>query len=150
MTPTPFTILVRHNSSNAVNAKIQEVSNGYLLVAVTKKNCLLPQVGHLLGIIFPDIAAIRNSLVAAMKDVGDTLDHVLLTTAIYIAWQEHAVNMAKKAIALGVSPEDIPDEMAKALPGGYLLIWVDVPKVGRVELKVPPGEWDWANGKRPN
>jgi hypothetical protein len=104
----------------------------------------MPEVGHLIGGLFPDIAACRRALLAAMKGhVGDTLDNVLISAAAYAAWLEKAGAAARQMAALGVAPNAIPDELAKPLPDGSLLVWVDVPALGRVSMLVPKEQWQW-------
>jgi len=109
----------------------------------------MPEVGHLVGQRFPDLSALRRALVAAMRgDVGGTLDNVLLSRWAYDTWIDRASQAAQSLKGAGVDPETIPDEMAKPLPDGSLLIWVDVPNHERVELVVPKGHWTWR--KRPH
>ena len=134
-------ITVRHNVSHAVQAVVERRQGGVVLKEVQPLAGRLPEVGHLLGQTLPDLPSLRRALVAAMRGVvGDTLDHVLLSPQAYAAWLERA---AQAAAALdGVSPDAIPDEMAKPLPDGSLLIWVTLP-AGRVELVVPRGHWAW-------
>jgi len=143
-------MLVRHNVGHAVMTTLHQSREGYKLLEVDAVSGKLPEVNELLGLVYPDLQAVRNCLVVAMKDLGDTLDRVSLSLAAYYAWQDIAVRAGQKANSLGVSVEEIPDELAKALPDGHLLIWVDVPMVGRVELSIPPHDWEWTNKKRPN
>ena len=137
-----FTTVVRHNVSHAVTAVVERNDDGSVrLEGVQPLAGKMPEADHLLGQRFPDLAALRRALVAAMRGVvGDTLDHVLLSPQAYAAWLERA---AQAAAGLdGVSPDAIPDEMAKPLPDGSLLIWVDLP-AGMVDLVVPIGHWAW-------
>lgn len=113
------------------------------LLRVLEPQELLPQVEHLLDAVFPDIQGLHNSLRAALMDVGDTLDNVHLSVAAYHQWQSIAISAAQKAVAMGIDPETIPDEMAKAEPDGSLLIWVDAPRLGRVEMRISREHWRW-------
>lgn len=77
-------------------------------------------------------------------------EEILISPAAYFAWQEKAATVAREVTKLEViDPESIPDERAKPIDGGALLIWVDLPSpTGRVELVVPKGQLAWRN--RPN
>lgn len=144
-----WTMKVRHNKSHAVLADVERVGEHLRLLGVRPLDGDMPEVGHLIGAIFPDVAACRNALLAAMKGpVGDTLDNVLLSAAAYAAWLEKAGAAANRMVALGIAPDAIPDEMAKPLPDGSLLIWVDIPQFGRVSMSVPKEHWQWR--QRPN
>ena len=133
---------MRHNASHAVVASVERLPDGGLkLRGIGPLDGPMPDVTHLMGQRFPDLAALRRALVAAMRgDVGGTLDNVLLSRWAYDAWIDRASQAAQSIN--GVAPETIPDEMAKPLPDGSLLIWVDLPS-GRVELTVPKGHWAW-------
>jgi len=137
-----FTTVVRHNVSHAVTAVVERNDDGSVrLEGVQPLAGKMPEADHLLGQRFPDLAALRRALVAAMRGVvGDTLDHVLLSKWAYDAWMDRVSRAAETLV--GVEPESIPDEMAKPLPDGGLLIWVDLP-AGRVDLVVPIGHWAW-------
>jgi DNA-binding transcriptional LysR family regulator len=142
-------MLVRHSPTRAVLADVEKHGQHYRLVRISPHNGPLPECGHLIGQVFPDLAAIRRALIAAMKGtVGDTLDNVLLSAAAYTAWQETAISAAKRLVAQGMVIESIPDEMAKPLPDGRLLIWVDLPDGQKVELAIAKTDWAWR--RRPN
>jgi hypothetical protein len=131
------------NPNRAVLADVERVGENIRLVGVRPLDGEMPEVGHLLGGLFPDVKALRLALVAALKGVvGDTLDNVLLSGRAYAAWQQKAAEAAR-ALPKGVDPGEIPDEKAKPLPDGRLLIWVELPGGGRVELAVPKDEWAW-------
>jgi hypothetical protein len=72
-----------------------------------------------------------------------TLDNVCISAAAYAAWMEKSGAAAQEAVAHGIAPESVPDEMAKPLPNGGLLVWVDVPGLGRVSMVVPKEHWQW-------
>lgn len=76
----------------------------------------------------------------------DILDRVSLTPAAVAAWQAFARRVAA-ALPAGLDPADIPDEQAEPLPTGELRVWVDVPGVGTVEMRLPASEWAWADGR---
>ena len=109
----------------------------------------MPDVSHLVGSLFPDMGALRRSVVAAMTGVtGDTLDHVVLTQVGYEMAVRALAHAAGKLEGSGISPDEIPDEQAKSMPDGSLLIWVDLPNGQRIETSIPEKEWAWR--KRPN
>jgi hypothetical protein len=77
------------------------------------------------------------------KRKEDTLDRVILHPDYYIAWLQKAYEASCAAAREKVDPDSIPDEMATEQTDGSVLIWVDIPKVGRVEMLVPRGMWKW-------
>jgi len=80
---------------------------------------------------------------------SDTLDAVELTPAAVAAWLDLSRLIAKHGAALGLRPEDIPDEQAEPQADGSLVIRVDLtPTLGRVAMTVPPGAWRWRAGTR--
>ena len=135
-------IIARHNASHAVVASVERMFDGSVkLRGVGPLDGQMPDATHLVGQCFPDLSALRRALVAAMRgDVGGTLDNVLLSRWAYDTWVDRASKAAQSIN--GVDSETIPDEMAKPLPDGSLLIWVDLPN-GRVEFTVPKGHWAW-------
>ena len=139
-----FRATVRHNASTAVVASVERLPDGTVkLNGVGPLDGVMPDVRHLLDQRFPNLSALRRALVAAMRGaVGDTLDHVLLSKWAYVAWEEKASQAAQSLKGAEVDPESIPDEMAKPLPSGDLLIWVDLPS-GKVELTIPKDHWAW-------
>lgn len=149
-TDKEFSFLVRHNAHNAVMATVERLAPepGFRLLSVAPRDGKMPSMEHLLGVDYPDLGCVKRVLVSAMKDCGDTLDNVNLSLQAYQAWMEVANRACRQAVSLGVDASSIPDEMAKALPDGHLLIWVDVPGMGRVEMRVPKGGWAWR--KQPN
>lgn len=143
-------IHVTHGGTTVV-AELKRVAYGFELQTVVTTDGPAPDIGHLSGATFPDQQAVHLALVAAIKGrVGDTLDNVLLSPRAYRQWQETAAEAVRVAASMGlrVDPDTIPDEMAKSLPDGRLLIWVDVPGFRRIQLVVPNGQWTWRN--RPN
>lgn len=141
-----FTVRVRHNKSRAVLAEVRRDADRFTLVSVRPLDGPLPEVEHLIDQSFRDLGGVRNALIAAMKgEVGDTLDHVWLSEQAYDAWMAKAAAAARSFAATGGSldPDSIPDERARPLPDGSLLIWVHLPNGTRVELAVPEGQWAW-------
>ena len=121
-------MLVRRSKGHAVRAVIERVGGAVRLVRVEPHTGPLPEVAHLVGQVFPDHAAVRRALLAAMSsETGDTLDNVLLSQAAYEQWLGAATRAAR----------------ARPMPSGELLIWVDLPNGQRVEARIPPGEWTW-------
>lgn len=137
--------LIRYSPERAVRVAWEpEPGSGCRLVAVHPVDGPLPDVAHLLAVVFPEELALSNAVRSAMSPhAGDTLDRTLITPEAYQAWLAQAKQAAQVAIARGVPVEKIPDECATALPTGELLIWVDLPEVGRVELKIPATAWTW-------
>lgn len=145
-------VFVRHNTSYAVVAEVTPLQDDAIRVeSVHPVDGRLPEVGHLIGGVFPSVKDLRQALVTAMKGVvGDTLDHVLLSQDAYHEWGRVAADAVRQAVAEGVciSPENIPDEMAKPVDAGGLLVWVDIPGWRRIEMVIPKSQWAWR--KRPN
>lgn len=137
-----FSIRVRHNKSHAVWVDLRATQGGYVLERVRPLDGPLPEYSHLQGETFPDVRSVRLAVLAAMRGVvGDTLDNVRLSMWAYTAWVEVA---SRAASGLGqIDPDSIPDEMAKPLPNGDLLIWVDLPDGNKATLNVPKGHWEW-------
>lgn len=141
-----FTIRVRHNKSRAVLADVRRDARRLTLLALRPLDGPLPEVDHLIDQAFADFDAVRRALLAAMMgEVGDTLDNVSLSAQAYDAWMAKAAAAARTLAASGssIDPDSIPDERAKPLPDGSLLIWVPLPDGARVELVVPKGQWAW-------
>ena len=75
--------------------------------------------------------------------VGDTLDRVLLSRVAYDRWNALATEVAKTLPAT-MDLATIPDERARAISGGRLLIWVDLPDGKKIQLTLEKEEWAWA------
>lgn len=116
------------------------------LVRVSPNDGPLPDVGHLVGAQFRDLAGLRLALIAAMKGpVGDTLDRVLITRAAY----DRVAGLLREIAArlpAGTDPDTIPDERARPISGGRLLVWVDLPTGERASVILEKGEWGWRPG----
>lgn len=105
----------------------------------------MPDVVHLMGpgIFLPDLPGLRRAIEAAMRGpVGDTLDRVLLTRSVYDRWIAIAAEAAKN-LPFGTDTSTIPDERARAISGGRLLIWIDLPNQQKVSLILEKDEWAW-------
>ncbi len=72
--------------------------------------------------------------------MSDILHRVLLSQRTVERWQTLSGETVRQMPA---DPGDIPDEQAELQEDGTLLLFVDVPKYGRIALTVPVGEWDW-------
>jgi hypothetical protein len=73
----------------------------------------------------------------------DILNDIDLTMAAYSAWNECCQRSVESFRDRGLRPEEIPEECAELGPDGTVLIYVDVPRVGRIEMTVPAGQWAW-------
>lgn len=71
------------------------------------------------------------------------LDQVNISSAVYQAWQALAKHFAEIAVLLGIPPDKIPDEQGRIENDGSLTIFVELPNIGEVSLRVPPGQWAW-------
>jgi hypothetical protein len=146
------TIIVRKDRRTAVEVDLQAQEEGFLrIVAVRARNGPSPDCTHLIGEAFPDNGAVRRAVLSVLNgNGGDTLDRVRLSAKAYMAWQTTAV-AASRSITdeqrkrLVVSA--IPDERARAISRGRLLIWVDLLPDKRVELILEAGEWEWRPGQ---
>lgn len=149
MTDKEFSIRVRKNKSHAVMARVERVDDGLRLLEVEPQQGPMPDVDHLVGALFPDAGAVRRAVLAAMDGVvGDTLDNVLFTRQAYEAVMAAMTRAGSALRQAGIPLDAIGTEMAKPLPSGELLVWVDVKGGPRVEVVIPKGEWAWR--RRPN
>ncbi|HWO07448.1 MAG TPA: hypothetical protein VNM40_02595 [Candidatus Paceibacterota bacterium] len=84
-------------------------------------------------------------MIAKNYQPGDVidLDDVLISPAAYQVWHAVARAAALSGILSGIRPDRIPIEQCLWLPSGELEIFVDVPNVGRVSMKIPPDQWAW-------
>lgn len=73
----------------------------------------------------------------------DTLDKILLSPRAVDAWNNKCLEFIKNNNI--PNPYMIPDEQAKVLGNGDLLIFVDVGEYGKCELVVKRGDWCWNN-----
>lgn len=142
-------VRVRHNRSLALIAIVVPVSGESLkLVGVEPQDGPLPDVQALIGQVFANRGDLRKAIEARMVSlVGETLEKVVLTESVMRAWMSLATRVAHAAVARGVRPDEIPNERAKPVEGGRLLIWCDIPGQ-RVELIVGPSDWAWATVAR--
>lgn len=137
-------ILIRASRARSVIAHYDTTDGAIQLIRLSPDAGPLPDYAHLIGQCFPDQVSLRLAVIAALSGpVGDTLDHVLLSRDVYDRWNQIAAQAARK-LPTATDPALIPDERARALSGGRLMIWVDLPEpVGTVKLIVAPGEWAW-------
>ena len=79
--------------------------------------------------------------------IGDVvdLDDVFISPAAYAAWQATAAASTHALFAQGRLPssDKIPTEQGLWLPTGELEISVEIPRVARISMKVPSGQWAW-------
>lgn len=135
------TILIRHNRRRAVVAHVGPTDTGIRLLRLTPDSGPVPEYGHLSGREFPDMSALRRAVLAAMRGpVGTTLDRVLLSPWAYHSW----LKTVEDTDLADLDPQLIPDEQARPISGGRLLIWVDLPNGRKVDLIIPPEHWAWA------
>lgn len=73
----------------------------------------------------------------------DLLSRVLLSQEAQQMWEAYAANVAAPALlAAGVSPDQIPGELAEQQPDGSLMIYVEAAG-RRLGMGVPRGHWRW-------
>ncbi len=78
----------------------------------------------------------------------DLLPLISLTTGAIARWSATALGIVLYMRAMGVEMDAvaIPDEQAE-LRDGILVIFVEVPDVGRFEAAMEAHEWSWADGR---
>lgn len=69
------------------------------------------------------------------------LDDVEISLLAYLAWQAMAEAGARALALVGVGPAQIPIEQGLVLETGELEIFVEVPEVTRISMKIPPNQW---------
>ena len=143
--------LIRASRSRSCIAHWEAVENGDIrLLRVSSDMGPLPDIGHLTGpgVVFPDLDTLRRAVTAAMKGpTGDTLDRVMLSRSAYDRWNALAAE-AVKTLPVATDLAAIPDERARAITGGRLLIWVDLPGGKKIQLTLEKEEWAWAPQQR--
>lgn len=142
--------LVRASRTRSCIAHWEATETGEIrLLRVSPDQGPLPDVGHLTGpgVVLPDLDALRRAVMAALKGpTGDTLDRVLLSRSVYNRWTALAAEAAKTL--RDIDSPTIPDERARAISGGRLLIWVDLPDGGTIKMIVEKEEWAWQPQQR--
>ena len=73
----------------------------------------------------------------------DILEQTNITIDAYERWQELCIQAVHQLKKHNFTSTDIPDEQGKILDDGSLLIFVELPVGGKIEMKVPPGKWAW-------
>ncbi len=71
------------------------------------------------------------------------LDSVMISAEALKKWHELCKSKAPELQDAGVSPADIPDEQCSRQDDGNLLISVDIPEYGRIQMSIPPEQWQW-------
>lgn len=70
------------------------------------------------------------------------LDKILLSEEAVAAWMAIVPRVARAFQAVGIRPEEIPDERARIESDGSLKIFVEVPGgCGEISLTIPPESW---------
>lgn len=70
------------------------------------------------------------------------LDKVLFSEEAVAAWMSIVPRVALAFQAVGICPEEIPDEQARIESDGSLTIFMEIPGGrGEVSLTIPPGAW---------
>lgn len=72
------------------------------------------------------------------------LDLVFVEPEVIQAWKnEVAPRLVELFIILGVPLESVPLERGKIEEDGTLFVYVSLPTVGRVGMRVPSSQWAW-------
>ncbi|HCM36984.1 MAG: hypothetical protein A3J30_03515 [Candidatus Wildermuthbacteria bacterium RIFCSPLOWO2_02_FULL_47_9c] len=76
-----------------------------------------------------------------MAEIVD-LDQVNISPVVLAVWDELARHIGELAARYGISSKEIPDERARIEGDGSLTIFVELPRLGEVSLRVPPAHWE--------
>lgn len=73
------------------------------------------------------------------------LDEVLLIPEVIAIWKKMCSHIVADMILAGnpLDPKQAPEEQARVEVDGSLTIFVVIPQVGELALRVPPGHWAW-------
>jgi hypothetical protein len=83
-------------------------------------------------------------------DDADIIDRVLVSQRVWDEWFRRTSNVALSLMRqTELSPQCIEEERARPGPDGTLVIYVNVPVYGRLEMAVEPGQWKYAPGAAP-
>lgn len=121
-------------------------AGGFSLTSVTAVEGDPPLWEDLVGISFPEVFALRATLLSRMHALAagraqrTLLDRVVLSQTVYEKW--HALARDHAARIDGMKPEDIPDEEAAVNPDGSLTIRVPLGE-SPIEMRVEPSEWSY-------
>jgi len=137
---------IRKSKKRVVTAIVTNTPDGPRLDGTREHTGPVPDADHLIGVTFPDVSALRRAVLASMDDeAGDALDNILLSRWAYDQWEKAATRAVRQALMRGkfIDPAKIGQERAKQGENGSLIIYCDMPGIGRVELTIPPGHWSW-------
>ena len=141
--PAELIILARHNKSRAAWLRLRRSGDQVRLLEVLPGDGPLPDCADLLGPHLNQASARRAVLSRLRSPRRDLLSRVLLSREAQRMWDAYAANVAAPALlAAGISPDQIPDELAEQQPDGSLMIYVEAAG-RRLGMGVPRGHWRW-------
>lgn len=141
--PGETIILARHTPSSSAWLRLRRLGDQVQLLEVLPGDGPLPDCSDLLGPHLNQASARRAVLSRLRNPRRDLLSRVLLSQEAQRMWAAFAANVAAPALlAAGVSPDQMPDELAEQQPDGSLLIYVEAAG-RRLGMGVPRGHWRW-------
>lgn len=141
--PGEFVCIARHNKSRAAWLRLRRAGELVELTAVLPEAGPLPDCSDLLGPHMNQASARRAVLSRLRSPRRDLLSRVLLSREAQQMWEAYAAGVAAPALLkAGVSPDQIPDELAEQQPDGSLMIYVEAAG-RRLGMGVPRGHWRW-------
>ena len=141
--PGEAIILARHTPSSSAWLRLRRSGDQVRLLEVLPGDGPLPDCADLLGPHLNQASARRAVLSRLRSPRRDLLSRVLLSREAQRMWDAYAANVAAPALlAAGISPDQIPDELAEQQRDGSLMIYVEAGG-RRLGMRVPAGHWRW-------